>query len=315
MVISRVFAAVGISCVLFTNVGMAEENLRFVVITHGQAADPAWSVVQNGVRQAADEMNVNAAYRAPTTYDMVMMGQLIDAAVASRPDGIVVSIPDADALRDSIGNAVASGIPVISINSGAEVSDDLGALLHVGQTPYQAGVAAGKRVAAEGNVGEALCINQEVGNVALDERCAGFAEGLGEKTTTNVLAVSIDPSEVRNAVIAYVRENPGIDIILTLGPGGANPTLQALKRRGWINKYIFATFDISPAVLRAVANKEMMFAIDQQMFLQGYLPIVLLTQYNRYGVLPTADVISTGPVFVTAENATEIIHLAEDGYR
>jgi len=92
----------------------AEES-RIVVISHGQASDPFWAVVKNGVDAAAEDMGVNVEYRAPDTFDMPRMAQLIDAAVASQPNGLVVSIPDADALGDSIRSAIAAGIPVISM--------------------------------------------------------------------------------------------------------------------------------------------------------------------------------------------------------
>src|SRR5215218_3604762 len=120
-------------------------SLRFVVVSHGQASDPFWSVVQNGVNQAAEDMGVQVEYQAPQTYDMVAMSQLIDAAVASKPDGLVVSIPDADALGDSIRAAVAAGIPVISMDSGLDVSKKLGAILHMGIDEYPSGLAAGEK--------------------------------------------------------------------------------------------------------------------------------------------------------------------------
>src|SRR5215211_5958318 len=158
-------------------------DLRFVVVSHGQASDPFWSVVQNGVNQAAEDMGVQVEYQAPDTFDMVEMSQLIDAAVASQPDGLVVSIPDADALGDSIKAAVDAGIPVISMNSGSDVAAEFGLLTHVGQTEYEAGVGAGQRM-GEAGVTKAICINQEVGNVALDERCRGFTDGLAESGGT-----------------------------------------------------------------------------------------------------------------------------------
>ena len=116
------------------------------VVTHGQASDPFWSVVQNGVNQAAEDMGVQVDYNSPETYDLVEMSQLIDAAVASQPDGLVVSIPDADALGDSIKAAVDAGIPVISINSGSDVAAEFGLLTHIGQTEYEAGLGAGQRM-------------------------------------------------------------------------------------------------------------------------------------------------------------------------
>ena len=79
--------------------GVAQRDFRFVVVTHGQSADPFWSVAANGVDAAAEDMGVQVEYQAPgDSFDMVAMSELIDAAVASEPDGLVVSIPDADAL-------------------------------------------------------------------------------------------------------------------------------------------------------------------------------------------------------------------------
>src|SRR5262249_39410566 len=127
--------------------GATQRNLRFVVVSHGQASDPFWSVVKNGVDQAAKDMGVKVEYQAPDKFDMVAMSQLIDAAVASKPDGLVVSIPDANALGPSIKKAVAAGIPVISMNSGSDVAKSLGLLTHVGQTEYEAGLGGGERMA------------------------------------------------------------------------------------------------------------------------------------------------------------------------
>src|SRR6266487_4568936 len=114
----------------------SRSNIKFYVITHGQATDPFWSVVKKGVDQAAHDMGVQAIYEGPPpgTFDVAAMAKLIDTAVAAHPDGIVVSIPDANALGPSIKAAVAAGIPVISINSGSDVAKSLGVLVHIGQT-------------------------------------------------------------------------------------------------------------------------------------------------------------------------------------
>ena len=177
------FVAVMLATVGFASQTLGQPNgdrsdLRFVVVTHGQASDPYWSVVQNGVNQAAKDMGVQVEYQAPDTFDMVAMSQLIDAAVASQPDGMAISIPDADALGDSIKAGVDAGIPMISLDSGSDVAADLGMLTHVGQTEYEAGLGGGQRM-GEAGVTTALCVNQEVGNVALDDRCRGFTDGSG----------------------------------------------------------------------------------------------------------------------------------------
>ncbi len=287
------------------------QDMRFVVITHGQASDPFWSVVKNGVDQAAKDLGVTVEYNAPDTYNMVQMAQLIDAAVASQPDGLVVSIPDAEALGDSIKNAVASGIPVVSMNSGSDVYEELGVLVHVGQTEYEAGLGAGKKMKAA-DVTDALCVNQEVGNVALDLRCQGFKDGL--EGNVNVLAVSMDPTEIGNAVKAAMSSDSKVNGILALGPAAAEPTLAALEDSQMLDKVKFGTFDLSPAVLKAIDDGKMMFAIDQQQFLQGYLPIQFLRLYKLYGTMP-AGTVMTGPGFVTKDNAAQVIELSKQGIR
>jgi simple sugar transport system substrate-binding protein len=295
---------------------VTQRDFRFVVVTHGQASDPFWSVAANGVNDAADDMGVQVEYQAPDTFDMVAMSELIDAAVASEPDGLVVSVPDADALGDSIQSAVDAGIPVISMNSGSDVFADLGVLAHVGQTEREAGLIAGQRFADEG-VQNAVCINQEVGNVALDLRCEGFFEGLGQEG--EVIPVDLnDPQGATETVAGALQSDDSIDGILTLGPTGAEPTLEALDQAGTLGDVAFATFDLSPRVLEEIDAGNMLFAIDQAQYLQGYLPVVFLTKYMETGALPLGSVdrvVLTGPQIVTQEQAADVIQYSEDGLR
>jgi simple sugar transport system substrate-binding protein len=292
--------------------GAERGDIRIAVVTHGQASDPFWSVVKNGVDQGAADMGVEVEYNAPQTFDPVKMSQLIDAAVASEPDGLVISIPDPEALRESIEKANDAGIPIVSINTGSDVSEELGALTHVGQTEFIAGEGAGERLAEEG-VDNALCINQEVGNIALDQRCEGFEKGLGGQV--EVVAVDLNnPTDAQAKIDTAVNQNPDINGMLALGPTGAEPALKALRESGKLQDIRLATFDLAPSVLEAIRDGDMVFAVDQQQFLQGYLPIVILTNYAQYGVTPASEVL-TGPAFVTQENAQQVINLSKKGLR
>jgi len=293
------------------------DDVRIVIVSHGQASDPFWSVVQNGAAQAAKDMGVTVEYQAPQTFDMVAMAQLIDAAVASNPDGLIVSIPDAEALGPSIKAAVDAGIPVISMNSGSDVFEKLGVMNHVGQTEYEAGLGGGKRM-AEAGVTKSLCINQEVGNVALDERCRGFTDAMKDAGgTVEVLAVDAisDPTGAQQAIEAALTAEPEINGLFTLGPTGAAPAMAALESMGKSGTIPLATFDLSPEVLQGIVDGNVLFAIDQQQYLQGYLPVVFLTLYNRNLNTVASPLIMTGPGFVTADNAERVIQLAEAGTR
>ncbi|MEP0764831.1 MAG: sugar ABC transporter substrate-binding protein [Chloroflexota bacterium] len=303
----------------FAGPAAAQEEMRpyrIVVVTHGQAADPFWSVVKNGVDQAGKDMRVTVEYQAPASFDMVAMSQLIDAVVASNPDGLVVSIPDPDALGPSIKAAVAAGIPVISINSGSDVAEEFGVLAHIGQTEYEAGYGGGQRMAAAGAT-KALCVNHEVGNVALDLRCQGFADALTEAgATAEVLAVDLaDFTGSANRIAAALTADESINAMLTLGPGSALPALQALTDEQLLGTVLLATFDLSPEVLEAIRDGNMLFAIDQQQYMQGYLPIVYLTLYLENLNTPGAILIPTGPGFVVQDTAAQVIEYAARGTR
>ena len=316
LLVAVMLASIGFSSQTLGQGNGDRSDLRFVVVTHGQASDPYWSVVQNGVNQAAEDMGVQVEYQAPDTFDMVAMAQLIDAAVASQPDGMAISIPDADALGESIKAGVDAGIPMISLDSGSDVAADLGMLTHVGQTEYEAGVGAGQRM-GEAGVTTALCVNQEVGNVALDDRCRGFTDGLAESGgTVEVVQVNLNnPTEAQARVEAALSSNPDVDGILTLGPTGAAPALEALRGTDQLGTIQLATFDLSPDVLEAIESGDILFAIDSQQYMQGYLPIVLLTLYATNLNTIANPVLMTGPGFVTQENAAEVIDLAAAGTR
>lgn len=306
---NRTICSLAVAATLAAGPAVAQE---IVVVTHGQAADPFWSVVKNGVDLAAEHTGADVSYRAPETFDMVQMSNLIDAAVNQEPDGLVVSIPDADALSPAIERAIMAGIPVISMNSGSDVAEELGVLLHVGQSEYDAGVAAGEALAEMGGT-VGICVNQEVGNVALDLRCEGFEAGFGG--TVEVLPTPMQPTEVRSRVQAALDSNPDIDTVLALGAATAGePALEAVRNMGMLESVNVATFDMSPAFLEAVAAGEAAFAIDQQQFLQGYLPVSLLALHANYGLIPAGD-IPSGPNLVTEDKAEQVIDLSAQGIR
>ena len=283
-----------------------------IVVSHGQASDPFWSVVKNGVERAAKDTGANVDYRAPETFDMVAMSQLIDAAVNQEPDGLIVSMPDADALGPSVEKAVAAGIPVISMNSGSDVAKELGALLHVGQSEYDAGKIAGSKMAELGG-SKGLCINHEVGNVSLDDRCAGFTEGFGGEVT--VLPTTNDPTEIEAKVKAALDSDGDIDTVIALGASLAGePAVAAVDATGKAGEVLIGSFDLSGGYLQSVADGKAAFAIDQQQYLQGYLPVVFLALHAEYGLMPGGDVPS-GPNLITSDKAAQVIELSSQGIR
>jgi len=295
--------------------GLRIASARIAVVSHGQASDSFWAIVKKGVVDAGRREGVAVSYRAPETYDIARMRALIDDAISARLDGLVVSLPDVDGLAPAIRRAERAGIPVVSINSGSDRFRELGILAHVGQPEYRAGLEAGNRMAKAG-AHDLLCVNQEVGNAGLDSRCRGIAAAMrGVQGHVRELGVDLQNPGQSQRRIAQAVTDGQIDGIVTLGPGGAGPALAAVSASGMRSRVRLATFDLSPEVLQAVRAKRMLFAVDQQPYLQGYLPIALLAERARHGLMPARGLIPTGPQFVTPRNAASVIALSRRGFR
>ena len=274
---------------------------KLVLISHAPDSDSWWNTIKNAIEVAGEQMDVEVDYRNPPTGDLADMARIVEQASAADPVGIIVTIADFDVLKGPITDAVDKGIPVITINSGTkEQSEQLGALMHVGQPEYDAGFGAGKKARAAG-VKQFLCVNHYITNPASVERCQGYADALGVKLGAQMIDSGQDPAEIKNKVMAYLNSNPKANGILTLGPTSAHPTLAALEELGLEGEVHFATFDISDEIAAAVKDGTIAFAIDQQPYLQGYMPVVVLTNLARYGVLPSGHM-NSGPGFVTKAN-------------
>ncbi|MCS7261597.1 MAG: sugar ABC transporter substrate-binding protein [Anaerolineae bacterium] len=293
---------------------VAQKPLTFGLAVHSNPAEDAfWAVVEKGAKDAAATFGVEL--KSGGSLDPVEQSQLVENYVAAKVDGIIVSLANPDALKDAVKKAVDAGIPVITINSGVDVYKELGALTHIGQTEFVAGQGAGEKLNAAG-AKKVLCVIHEEANIGLEQRCDGIKDTFkGELerfnvATTGVRDVAGTVSAIQNKLIA----DPSIDAIVALNTIIAIAARDAVKAIG--GKQLLATFDLSPDVLAAIEAGEMLFAIDQQQYLQGYLPVVFLYLYKTNlntvgGGLP----VLTGPGFVDKSNAAQVKDLAAKGTR
>ncbi|PVA05534.1 sugar ABC transporter substrate-binding protein [Thalassorhabdomicrobium marinisediminis] len=276
------------------------DDLTYILVSHAPDSDSWWNTVKNGIALAGEQLDVTVEYRNPPTGDLADMARIIEQAAASQPDGIITTLADFDVLSGPIREAVDQGIDVIIMNSGTpEQTREVGALMFVGQPEYDAGLAAGQRAKDDG-VESFVCVNHVISNAVVAERCRGFADGLGIDLGESMIDAGQDPSEIKNRVTAYLNANPETDAILTLGPVSADPTILAVEEMGIAGDIYFGTFDLGDNIVAGIKDGTIQWGIDQQPFLQAYLPVVVLANYDRYGVLPGNN-INSGPGFVTAD--------------
>lgn len=280
---------------------------KFAFVVNGPVKDPFWSMVKKGAYQAGKDMGVAVTYAAPGSDSVAAMSELIDAAVAARSSGLVVSIADCNGLTPAIQRAQLVGIPVISISSGSECATKLGLLNYIGQTDYDAGLSAGAKLADAGAT-HVLCVNAHVGNPDLDDRCRGIKDAMvkaGGKSDTLALDLS-NSNNAQQTILARLTQDPSLDGVITLDATSAALATAASQHLIRTQHFFLATFDLSPAVFQAIQQGNMLFAVDQQPYLQGYLPVVLLTLYQANDDVVASQTVSTGPLFVTSANVSQV---------
>jgi simple sugar transport system substrate-binding protein len=324
--LALVFMVLAVSVVVFAGCGGGDDgggaakdevdltqkkDVTIAMITHGDGGS-FWSVAKKGAEDAAKDLGVTLKY-SETNNDPEEQAQLIEGAVTEGVDGLAVSAPNPDAIKDAVKTAVDAKIPVITLNSGADESASLGAITHVGQTETIAGEGAGQKLKDAG-VTKLICVIHEQGNIGLNQRCEGAKKGFGGDVENVQVAGTNDISTTLTELQSKLEGDTSIDGVLALNPDIAVAARDAVA--GASSKAKVATFDLSPDVIKAIKSDEILFAVDQQQYLQGYLPVVFLTlNKTNLNTIGGGMPVLTGPGFVDKSNAAEIEKLAEAGTR
>ena len=223
----------------------------------------------------------------------------MQSAIDSKVDGIAVTMAFPDAVGPVVEQAVAAGIPVTVFNQGRDQALAAGAMSYFGQDEKLAGTTAGQRLTQEG-AKKVICVIQEQGSVALEDRCAGVKAGVTGGTVETLNVNGADMPSVESTITAKLQQDPSIDRIMTLGAPIALAAVKSVSNAGSQAKV--ATFDTNAALVDAVKSGDVEWAIDQQPYLQGFLPVIALYLYKVSGGLISPTQTNTGLLFVTKDN-------------
>lgn len=290
--------------------GVSTPRLKIAMVTHSGEGDTFWDIVQSGAKQAAAKDNVDFLYSA--NKEGQQQSQLVQAAIDQRVDGIVVTLAKPEALRDVVKKAVAAGIPVATINSGAQYSKELGAIGHIGQDEGVAGEAVGEQLNARGKK-KTVCVIHEQGNVSLEERCAGVKRTF-KGTVENLNVDGTNTPAATSSIEAKLQAAKDIDSVVTLGAPMAAAAVKAKGDAG--SSAEVDTFDLNAAVIKQFKAKEIGFAVDQQPYLQGYLAVDELWLDKTNGnVVGGGRPVLTGPAIITEKDVPTLEKYTARGTR
>ncbi len=320
-------AAVALGAVLGTpSVASAQDacegrEQHFIYYATHAVPDPVWESVRRGAEQGAADNCLEMKWTQDDVFGIETTVNRMEAAVAEKPDMLVITATDPVAMRPTVEKAVADGIPVIAINTAdpAPKEERLPYLLFIGADLYLSGKEAANQVLAERpDAKHAVCYHNAPGHVGLDEMCRGFLEGMKEGSGADgeVIPLSADIAANQATMSNYFTANPEADALFTMnaGPDFFGSLLDVVRREERTEDVTLVTFDVSPILVEAIASGEAVAGIDQLMYMQGYLPAVLTRNFLDFGMIPSGDII-TGPALINADNIEAVKNRLAVGLR
>ncbi|MFC7303134.1 substrate-binding domain-containing protein [Streptomyces monticola] len=285
-------------------------RLKIGMVTHSGEGDSFWDIVQKGAEQAAAKDNVEFLYA--NNKEAKEQAELVQSYIDKKVDGLIVTLAKPDAMKDVLAKAAKAGIPVVTINSGAQFSQKFGALTHIGQDEAVAGEAVGDELSKRG-LKKALCVIHEQGNVSLEERCAGVKKTF-KGSVENINVNGTNMPESQSTIQAKLDSGADYDVVVTLGAQYAEAAAQAKQDSG--SKAEIDTFDLNKVVVGQLKSKAIGFAVDQQPYLQGYLAVDgLWLHKTNANVIGGGKPVLTGPAIVTGKDVPKLEKLTANGTR
>jgi simple sugar transport system substrate-binding protein len=313
-----------IACLMLTLISSCQTNTqatqhtndKFYLVAHAGAGDPFWNIEFNGAKKAASELNMNVQIISPEIpNDIPRQVELLNAAIASKPRGIAISIPDDNAFAPSLKEAERQGIKVVAFNSepnaGSRSKNPYSAF--IGMDEVMAGKGLALKAYETGRLnGPVVVAMHQVGHVGLERRFLGIKQVLEEKgLSVTKLDITSDPTQAQQMLKGYLLKNRGVAAVFFLGPQGLHATGRMLHEL--YPDLMMASFDLTPLTLEMIKNGMVSFCIDQQPFMQGFMAITELSLAANYHLQPTS--MNTGVGIVDQNNLGPLTKLVQQGVR
>jgi len=281
---------------------VADDKLVFYYVPHAGAGDPFWAVQKLGWETACSQLGVRGIFSAPVKFSIQEQVNMLESAISARPDGIATTISSDTAFEAPLKRARELGIPVIAINIEDYEPPYVPYLAYIGQDEFIVGSTLANRVLEEFAPTRAVIGIHQPGLTCLELRAQGIMDVMAENgIPVEKIDITPEPTQALEILKAYLKRHPDTDVIFTLGPLGAHPAIDLVEEEGLVGKVRLATCDVSDKILDAIKNDEMICAIAQQPFMQGYLAAVWLYLHVQYGFLPPAKM-PTGPTVIDKSN-------------
>ncbi|UCE47408.1 MAG: substrate-binding domain-containing protein [Phycisphaerales bacterium] len=287
--------------------------LRFAFVTCTVDAR-FFEPVRKGMNDAAEMMGVECDFIGTKGVDVQAQADMVRQAVADGYDGIAVNLIDQEAFDRVIRETADRAIPVVGFNTDDHATPNA-RLSCVNQRLYEAGQSLARHVLPHVPDGaHVLMTMHDKGVSSLEDRLAGQQAVLKKRNVRwTVIVTGNDSAKGAGIITEALKANPDIKIVLGTGQSDTEAAGRAIEKSFSGRGYWSAGFDLSPETLRLIREKHIRCTVDQQPYIQGFYPVVQLTLYLRYGIVPSD--IDAGAAIIDATNVDQTMELTREQYR
>jgi simple sugar transport system substrate-binding protein len=281
---------------------------KFVFVCH-VTTNAFFTPTQYGAQDACALLNCEFQWTGSTTSNVAEMVNAMSTAISAKADGIALAVVDKDAFNEPVNQALAAGIPVVSYNADGAVDDPgTNRLSYIGQGLYDSGFQLGQRAIASGlESGEAVGFIATPGALNIQPRIDGASDAIkqsGKPIKFTAVGTNADVPKGLSIIDAYAQGHPDLAGMLAVDAGSTSSVGQVVQKYSMRDKglKVAGGFDLVPATLNAIKGGSLDYTIDQQPYLQGFLPVLYLYMYKLSGGLVFPSETNTGLLFVTKDN-------------
>ncbi len=278
---------------------------NFVFVNH-VTTNPFFTPTQYGIQDATALLGCSYQWTGSASSNVSEMVTAMNTAISAKADGIAVAIIDKSAFDAPTAQAIAAGIPVVSYNADAPAGSPNKRLAYIGQDLYQSGYQMGVRVASQLKSGKAVVFIATPGSLNIQPRSDGFQaalKALSPAVQVTQIATGADVNGETTAVEAYYTGHTDVNCMVAVDGGSTQGVAICSQKHGLASKgVITGGYDLFPKTLQLIQSGDMGFTIDQQPYLQGFVPVVQLFLYKLSGGLQQPSNTDTGLLFITKDN-------------
>jgi simple sugar transport system substrate-binding protein len=281
---------------------------KFVFVCH-VTTNSFFTPTQYGAQDACALLNCEFQWTGSKDSIVAEMVNATKTAISAKADGIALAVVDKNAFNAPVDQALSAGIPVVSYNAdGAKDDPGTNRLAYIGQGLYDSGFQLGQRALASGLAsGDVVGFIATPGALNIQPRIDGASDAIkqsGKPIKFTPVGTNADVTKGLSIIDAYAQGHPNLTGMLAVDAGSTQAVGQVVQKYKMRDKglKVAGGFDLVPETLQAIKAGSLDYTIDQQPYLQGFLPVLYLYMYKLSGGLVFPSETNTGLLFVTKDS-------------